>query len=822
MGKVVLWMIRIVAGLLGLAGLVMVLVYYLAAQSLPDYSVTRQTAGISAPVEIVRNNANIPHIFAENDADVFFGLGYAHAQDRLWQMMVMRRTAQGRLSELFGRRTLQVDELMRRLDLYSLSKAAVAVQDDDTKAALKAYSSGVNAYLSRVNSDALGRGAPEFFMFSNDISPWQPADSIAILKLMGVQLAGHLEDELLRARVTLALPEDRVKDILPDIPGTGVAALPDYAALLGVPATQFANLPANQDRPDLWPTPRRGFAGASNAWAAAAKRSASGGTLLANDPHLGFTAPAIWYLARLELSTGGVIGGTIPGMPAMLVGRSDEFGWGVTSSYLDDQDLHVEQLNPDNPGEVKTPDGFKRLTTRGSIVKIKDEAPVTFNLQWSENGPILPGHLFDLGIITPQGHAMSLNWTLLTKEDRSMSAAVRLMRSKTVMQGIAAGTDYVAPSLTLTMADRDSIAMKVIGAMPKRDAAHQTRGRIPSPGWAAENRWQGQLSYSANPEFVQPTGGIVGNTNNKLVDRPFPNHMSYNWGDSQRVQRWSRLMQAREVHTRDSFIEAQLDSVSVTARTLLPLIGADLWFTGDAAPEGTVERERQRALTLLANWNGEMNEHMPEPLIYSAWLRALQTRLIRDELGPLANEFPHVDPIFIERVFRDIQGAGVWCDVIQSAPEETCTDVARVALDDALLWLQENAGGAQESLRWGDYHEVTHQHPVLGDVPFLKWFVNIRQSTSGGDNTLQRGRTAGKGQNPYRNVHGAGFRGVYDFADPNSSLFVISTGQSGHPLSRHYDDLGELWRRGEYTPMSLDPALARAASVGVTQLLPKN
>jgi len=312
----------------------------------------------------------------------------------------------------------------------------------------------------------------------------------------------------------------------------------------------------------------------------------------------------------------------------------------------------------------------------------------------------------------------------------------------------------------------------------------------------------------------------VGNTNNKLVNRPFPNHISHSWGDSQRVQRWTRLMQARKVHTRESFIEAQLDPVSVTARTLLPLIGADLWYTGGAAPEGTPERKRQTALTLLANWNGEMNEHMPEPLMYSAWLRALQFRLIRDELGPLAKEFVHVEPLFIERVLRDIDGASIWCDVIQSAPKETCNDIIRAALDDAILWMSENARGAQESLRWGDFHEVTHVHPVLGDVPFLSWFVNIQQSTSGGDNTLLRGRTAGTGENPYRNVHGAGYRGVYDFADPDSSLFVISTGQSGHPLSRHYDDLGELWRRGEYTPMSLDPELARAASVGITRLVP--
>jgi penicillin amidase len=146
--------------------------------------------------------------------------------------------------------------------------------------------------------------------------------------------------------------------------------------------------------------------------------------------------------------------------------------------------------------------------------------------------------------------------------------------------------------------------------------------------------------------------------------------------------------------------------------------------------------------------------------------------------------------------------------------------MARLALDDALLWIDEVYGGSDESLRWGDAHEATHDHPVLGTIPVLRWFVNIRQSTSGGDNTLMRGLTSGRDPDPFLNVHGAGYRGVYDFADPNSSLFVTATGQSGHFLSRHYDDLGELWRRGEYVPMSLDPELARAASVGTTILRP--
>jgi penicillin amidase len=391
-----------------------------------------------------------------------------------------------------------------------------------------------------------------------------------------------------------------------------------------------------------------------------------------------------------------------------------------------------------------------------------------------------------------------------------------------VAEAIDAGKDFIAPSQNLTLVDRETIALKTVGAFPQRDAAHQSRGRMPSQGWRPENRWKGRAPYEENPQFVSPQGGILGNTNNKILERPFPNHMSYDWGDTQRIHRWHKLMQTREVHTRDSFIEAQLDTVSYTARSLLPLIGANLWFTGEAAPAGTPERQRQIALSLLSEWNGEMNEHLPEPLIYAAWLRALQARLITDDLGPLAKSFGHVEPLFIERVFRNVDGASAWCDVRQSAPRETCEDMARLALDDALVWISERYGSALESLRWGDAHQATQDHPVLGEVPILRYFVNIRQSTSGSDNTLQRGKTSGRDPDPFHNVHAAGYRGVYDFADPDSSVFITSTGQSGHPLSRYYDDMAQLWRRGEYIPMSLDEELARAAAVGVTRITPRD
>ena len=818
MERVFAWLMRITLSVAAIAGLLVSFAYFILSQSLPDYSKTIEFSHVTEKIEIVRDTANVPHIFGKNDQDTLFALGYVHAQDRLWQMTMLRRTAQGRLSELFGAETLTVDMVVRRLGIYSASRASLSALRPDTMAKLEAYAKGVNARLEEINLGNLGRGAPELFLFSNFIAPWSPTDSLAIIKLMGLQLSSHLESEVLRARVSLILDDDLLKDLLPDVPGSGVAELNDFASMFPSLLKQHASVA--MPKHSLSPFKSIALSGASNAWAALPGRSASPGTLLANDPHLGLTAPSIWYLARLELENGGVIGGTIPGLPVILVGRSASLGWGLTTANVDDTDVYIEKLNPANPNEYQSLDGFVPFFKKQSIIEIKGQKPVTLDMLWTENGPVLPASHYNLGAITPEGHVTSVAWTLLSGQDTSFEAAFDIMVSGSVQAAMTASQTYIAPGQNLTLADKYQIAMRTIGALPKRDPRHQSKGRMPTAGWLAVNRWQGMFDASVNPVFLNPTGGILGNTNNKYIDRPFPEHISYDWGDTQRVQRWTRLMQNREVHTRDSFIEAQLDSVSPTARALLPLIGAELWFQSENAPANTSLGRRQVALELLANWNGEMNEHLPEPLIYAAWVRALQIRLIEDELGPLHEEFTQVEPLFIEKVYRDIVGAGQWCDVVQSTPVETCAEIARLALDDALAGLEKTYGSEITALRWGEAHQATHDHPVLGNIPVLKWFVNIRQSTSGGDNTLQRGKTIGTGPNPYLNVNAGAYRGVYDFADPDSSVYIISTGQSGHPLSRHYDDLGELWRRGEYVPMSLDETLARAGATGITTLRP--
>ena len=809
---------RLILSLAVLGALFFAFSWYVLSRSLPEYTKTVQLEQLIAPVEIVRDTANVPHIFGKNDHDTLFALGYAHAQDRLWQMTMLRRTAQGRLSELFGEATLPIDMTVRRLAIYSAARQSLSALRPDTLAKLDAYAVGVNARLREINESALGRGAPEFFIFSNAISPWTAADSLAIVKLMGIQLSSHLHQEVLRARASLLLEGDRIKDLLPDMPGNSQADLIDFTRLF--PDLLPIKTSSAREHSALSPFKPIALAGASNAWAALPGRSATRGTLLANDPHLELTAPSIWYLARLELSTGGVIGGTIPGLPLVLVGRSTKLGWGLTSSNLDDTDVFIEKLNPLDPSEYKTPQGYKPFVKKQSIVRIKDKSPVTLEMFWTENGPVLPGSHANLETVTPAGHVTSVAWTLLSSQDTSIEAGFDLMAAQSVQEGLVASRAFVAPSQILTLADSKQIAMRTIGALPKRDPRHQSKGRLPSAGWLAQNRWQGVFDPSVNPVFLNPASGVLGHTNNKYTDRSFPEHISFDWGDSQRVQRMTRLLQTREAHSRDSFIEAQLDSVSPTARTLLPLIGGELWYQSQSVPTDSPAGRHQTALDLLANWNGEMNEHLPEPLIYAAWLRALHKRLIVDELGPLHEAFTHAEPLFIERVFRDVAGAGIWCDVAQSRRQESCAEMSRLALDDALAELVATYGSEITALRWGEAHQATHDHPVLGDVPILKWFVNIRQSTSGGDHTLQRGKTSGTGPNPYLNVHAGGYRGVYDFADPDSSVFIISTGQSGHPLSRHYDNLGKLWRRGEYVPMTLDETLARAGATGVTTLTP--
>lgn len=811
-------LLRVFLALMVLFGIGAALVYNLLSGSLPDYSRDFAFDDVHGRVEIVRDNHAVPHIFAEHERDLYYGLGYAHAQDRLWQLLMLRRTAQGRLSEVFGERTLKIDRFLRALDLSGTGYASLKYQSPQDIAVLEAYASGINARIRTVREEALGRGTPELFMFDRELAPWTPGDSLAVMRLIALQLTDKAATEVLQARLALAISDERLRDIFPAEQGAPLISVPDFASLYGAPPPGGTAQPFDHA---LMPMRPHGRAGASNAFAAAASRTATGGTLLATDPHLGLTAPSIWFLARLEFPEGGTIGATIPGLPTILIGRNAAFGWGVTASYLDDQDIYIEKLAPNDPERYLTPTGFEQMEARDVIIDIEGRPGIATRVLKTRHGPVIEPDLLGIDSILPPGHVAALAWTGLDPNDGTLSGMLRLMRARSIAEGREAVRDIAVPSLNFVMADRASVALQTGGRAPRRDENHTSQGRIPAPGWLAQNDWRGYMPFDENPFEQDPESGIVVNTNNRLTDESFPAHWSFEWGDEQRILRAEAKLNERQFHTLDSFIEIQTDTVSPAARTLLPLIARDLWYSGQPAPAGTTERRREAALERLANWNGDMSEHDAEPLIYAAWLAALQRRLIVDEIGALSAQLTAVRPLFIERVYRDTDGASAWCDTRQTSRIEDCTEVARLALDEALLDLAETYGNRIESWRWGDAHQALHKHEVLGEFPLLSWLVNIKQDTPGGDNTLLRGSLAGSGREPFANIHAATFRAVYDFADPEASVFIVSTGQSGHFLSTHYDDLAQIWRRSEYIPMTLDPILARGGNLGVTVLTRK-
>ncbi|WP_131575384.1 penicillin acylase family protein, partial [Paracoccus nototheniae] len=455
------WLLRLTIGLIVLMVLSAGLIWYFAIRSLPDYTASYRVEGIAAPVEIVRSTENVPHIFGQSDEDVFFALGLAHAQDRLFQMTLLRRAAQGRLAEVQGPRAVAADDLARRLGLYSSARASLDAQDADTRSAMDAYAAGVNQWIGIVNADAMGRGAPEFFLFPDVITFWQPTDSLAILKLLAATGSGAAADEILRARLSLAWPDQGPQIVA----RAGLPAeLPAYDSLfpgarLGAPERRLD--PAALRDPFTFLDPGQPIGG--NAFAAEPQRTAADASLLANDLHVGLTVPSLFYLARLQLQGGGVIGATVPGLPLVLSGRNPRLSWGVTPLDLDNADIAIEEVQPGNPDRYRGVQGWTRFQTRTEVIRVLDAPARTITLRDTANGPVVPGLDPGLGDVTPIGHVAALRWTGLSRQDTTMSALMGLMRAQSRDQAARTLAGVVAPALNVTLADRSRVTHLTAG-----------------------------------------------------------------------------------------------------------------------------------------------------------------------------------------------------------------------------------------------------------------------------------------------------------------------------------------------------------------------
>lgn len=763
--------------------------------SLPDYDGTVAVTGPSAPVEIVRDARAIPHIHAASRDDALFALGFAHAQDRLWQMEMLRRLGQGRLSEIAGEATLGVDRLVRTLGFYRLSEAIVEHMAPDARAALEAYAAGVNAYLETRG----GALPPEFVLTGIDPEPWRPADSIVWGKVMTLQLSGNWYGERLRLALARHLSAEQIDDLWPATDGGGAVTLAAHAPLWRRVASLLGRgpIPGGLDR----------GGGASNEWVVDGRHSASGLPILANDPHLGFQAPNLWYLARLEAPGLSVAGATVPGVPIMLLGQNDHVAWGLTTTNGDTSDLVIERLAPGDPGRYLTPDGARPFTTREEVIALRDGETRRVIIRETRHGPVVSDLWADDNPAEP-GHVIALRSTALGDDDLTAQAMMRLHAAGSVAEALESLRDYRAPQQNFVIADdAGSIAFIAAGDLPVR---RNGNGFMPVPGWTDAFAWTGMVPFEALPQAVDPPSGRLVNANNAVTGDGYPYFVSREYDAPYRAQRIADLLDDDPgPHTVARSIAMQADILSPAATALLPVLLA-------AGPGG--DRAR-KAHALLAAWDGRMDRERPEPLIFTAWLRALNRALYEDEL---ADSFERYWNLRADVVLHMLTRRPAWCDDVRTQATEDCGSRISAALDRALDDLAARHGDDPAGWRWGEAHRATFPHRVLDFVPVVRDFASFDIPVGGGWYTLDRNAPDIADEDaPYASVHGAGYRAVYDLADPGQSRVSVAGGQSGNPLSPHYRDMLSAWRDFDYLSLARDRDAVADKGVGTLRLVPR-
>ena len=787
----------------------LILLTFLASKSKPDYNRTVTSALIDSEIKISRNEYAVPNIQGKTNGDTFFGLGYIHAQDRLWQMLLLRRTAQGKLSEYFGEETLETDILMRTLDIYNKAHKSTFHISPESLKIIDSYSKGVNQRLIDIREKGLGRGTPNLFFFPPKVAPWTPTDSIAILKLLALQNNDSAKKEITRLSLLKnGITANRLVDLFPDIPNlskstTFLSLKKTSKANLGILELEDNNSKKISNNSLLSSTISQ--INASNIWASLPPRTASGSTIIGINLHTNFEIPLVWMLAKLQLETGTVIGASIPGIPIIFSGRSNSLAWGIASSNLDNQDLIIENINPNNPREYETATGFEEFRQRTVLINIKGQPGLTHTILSTDNGPIIPKEAYGIETVISQNQSMALKWTGMDTKDRSIESLLSIMTTEDINVVKESLKHLIVPSYNFLFAVPGSALILSAGKIPNRvKTSGDVFGVIPSLGWHQPMEWNGYLDYTKNPIIKNPPNNTLFNTNNKLIEKEYPYHFSYDWSGNQRKLRMQDLFEERKFHSLESYKEIHADVTSASARIVLPLLAKNLWYTQSLDMTNSLVNLRKRALELLGEWNGEMSVHLSQPLIYNSWVSQFQQMILQDELSSQIHWFKSIKPDFLERVLRNVKGASIWCDIKQTKKKETCDEIALKSLDNALVTNVKLIGLDITKWRWGDYHKARFVDRILGQYPIISYITNLVYEIPGGDNTLSMAKSLRSSRNIHDVKYGSTLRVIIDLSKPDLSFFSLPLGQSGHLLSKHYDDFLPLWKNNEFIKISLD------------------
>jgi len=783
--------------LLGLILVIFVGVYAYLRSTLPDYNGEIIVPGVIKPVDIIRDSYGMPHIYAQTDADAYFALGFCIAQDRLFHMDLMRRAARGKLAEVLGQELIPVDRFFRTITAGKSFEEIAAAYKPVTISAARAYAAGVNYFIKHHK----GPLPLEFTILGYTPGPWQASDAVAIQYVMAEDLNTAFSVEMLHAAVIEKVGAEMAHEIFPDYAEGYPTIVPQGSSALDFLKT------LNLAR-DIRGTEG---GGASNSWVVSAKKSATGGAILANDPHLGHGAPGIWYEAHIVSPSLNVSGALLPGVPFVIIGANEHVAWGFTNVMADDADFYIEKLNPANPDQYEFMGRWEDMRIKEEVIKVKDADDIKFKVRLTRHGPIID----EINKYKEfQSTALAMRWTAYEVLHATPFYYLNTARSARSVDDIEkAAAHFKCPGQNWVYADdKGNIGFWAAVAIPIRDGFS---GAVPVPGWDGKHEWKGYVPTAQQPHLKNPDRGWIATANNKHVGDDYPYPISHYYAMPDRYVRIEEMLTAKqEFDTRD-FAKMQADFYVVLAREWVPMMLAAL------SAKQFSENEK-KAIAALKSWNFVAGAEDIASAVFHATINEMIKNTFKKWLGEdlYGQYLKNKDLAF--NAMRNLIAAdrSRWFDDPDTAEQEGINDLIGKSFRAAVVYLDEKMGSNVNDWKWGKLHSLTLYHPFGKSSSLMGYFMNIGPYPMGGSFGTVNPQPY-KLTEPWEGYHGASLRYIVDFADRKNSQRVIPAGISGNFMSPHYDDQAELWRTGQYRPFVLDRESVEADARYRLKMLPQ-
>jgi penicillin amidase len=821
---------RIIVGIIIVLLVIIGGVYFFTKSTLPDYAGTITTEKVENKVEIIRDSYGVPHIFAENQNDLAFGLGYAMAQDRLWQMDILRRASLGRLSELFGTVALDADRFSRVL---GFGRTADTLRDDfsaEESAYFEAFLSGINLYIETKPEEL----PLEFRIFGYEPEPFTARDILAVVLYQSFLNNHNWKFELSRSAATTSLGDERANELFPALTFNGpYMALPGtHDDLEGIPERIAGGGGVVEKKHRIPPAIVKDILEAdsllaaysglpsglvhSNCWALSGELTASGMPILANDYHMPLILPSLWYEAHLSGDGIDVMGITLPGFPSIIAGHNRYAAWGATTTGGDTQDIFIEKTNPENDDEYLSAgryEPFEKITERIYYKEGKEQKYVDETILVSRHGPVINSIVSGLGDDAPPLAIKTVDGAM----DGALAFSMDIVKVQSWEEFRDALSHFNAFVWNWVYADAGgTIGFTVSGKIPIRKKGS---GLEPAAGWTGEYEWIGFIPSGRFPEVRNPATGYIVTANNEISDGRYPYSIQPTaFVLPYRAIRIEELLTSLGPATYESTREIQGDTMSTFCHTLSRLVI-------DAVKDNTNEDDRIETLVeYLEKWDGSADtESIGMTIAFEVFVQAmgnLYGTKLDDELYKSFTEQMYYSAGVLLLMLSD-DSYTFWYDNPDTEAVEGRDELLIQSLRDADVALSTFFGEDIDSWRWGEIHTYTFKH-ALGSVPPFKWLFNIGPFPFPGDlSTVRPGYASDITKKPYEVTEGSSMRHVIDFGDFDGAELVISTGQSERWLSPHYDDQTRLWMEVTHIPMWMERDDIEANAAAVTIFEPK-